>query len=141
MVMNSNVGNILRPGNAWIDVVVLVESIRAISDRFANTAYGFFLGKQVAYPVVANYVRNTWGKYGLARSMFSSSTGLYSFQFITMEGLEAMLENGLWFIRNNLLLLKKWHPNKNLLKEDVSTVSQFGLNFMVYLLRHSVTMA
>ncbi|GKA36797.1 hypothetical protein Tco_0723362 [Tanacetum coccineum] len=31
--------------------VVLVESIRAISDRLANTAYGFFLGKRVAYPL------------------------------------------------------------------------------------------
>nr|GEV79450.1 cysteine-rich RLK (receptor-like protein kinase) 26 [Tanacetum cinerariifolium] len=30
-----------------IDVVVPVESIRAISERFANTAYGFFLGKRV----------------------------------------------------------------------------------------------
>ncbi|GKC75795.1 hypothetical protein Tco_1126569 [Tanacetum coccineum] len=48
-----------------VDVVVLIESIRAISERFANTAYGFFLGKRVAYPIVANYVRNTWGKYGL----------------------------------------------------------------------------
>ncbi|GJS22410.1 retrotransposon protein, putative, ty1-copia subclass [Tanacetum coccineum] len=74
-----------------IDVVVPVESIRAISERFANTAYGFFLGKLVAYPVVANYVRNTW---------------------------DAMLENGPWFIRNNLLILKKWYLNKNLLKED-----------------------
>ncbi|GJS97098.1 hypothetical protein Tco_0804066, partial [Tanacetum coccineum] len=41
-------------------VVVPVKSIRAISERFANTAYGFFLGKRVAYPVVANYVRNNW---------------------------------------------------------------------------------
>ncbi|GKA30197.1 retrotransposon protein, putative, ty1-copia subclass, partial [Tanacetum coccineum] len=30
--------------------------------------------------------------------------------------------NGLWFIRNNPLILKKWHPDVNLLKEDVSTV-------------------
>ncbi|GJV72111.1 putative heat shock protein 70 family protein [Tanacetum coccineum] len=29
-----------------IDVVVLMESIRAISERFANTAYGFLLGKK-----------------------------------------------------------------------------------------------
>ncbi|GJX50630.1 hypothetical protein Tco_0277475 [Tanacetum coccineum] len=28
------------------NVVVPLESIRAISERFANTAYGFFLGKQ-----------------------------------------------------------------------------------------------
>nr|GEW66510.1 hypothetical protein [Tanacetum cinerariifolium] len=78
-----------------IDVLVPMESIRAKSERFANIAYGFFLGKRVAYPVVANWVRNTW---------------------------DAMLENGPWFIWNNLLILKKWNPDKNLLKEDVSTV-------------------
>ncbi|GJV95436.1 hypothetical protein Tco_1547013 [Tanacetum coccineum] len=33
-----------------------------------------------------------------------------------MDRLDAMLENGLLFIRNNPLILKKWHP------EDVSTV-------------------
>ncbi|GJU07173.1 copia protein [Tanacetum coccineum] len=82
-----------------------------IRTLFTSEGNGIDVVVLVAYHVVANYVRNTWGKYG------------YSFQFITMEGLEAMLENGLWFIRNNLLLLKKWHPNKNLLKEDVSTVS------------------
>ncbi|GJU60878.1 ARID DNA-binding domain-containing protein [Tanacetum coccineum] len=33
-----------------------------------------------------------------------------------------MLKNGPWFIRNNPLILKKWHPDEKLLKEDVSTV-------------------
>ncbi|GJY87163.1 putative reverse transcriptase domain-containing protein [Tanacetum coccineum] len=75
-------------GGNRIDVVVPVESIRAISERFANTAYGFFLGKRVA----------------------------------SMDGLNAMLENGPWFIRNNPLILKKWHPDVNLLKKDVGTV-------------------
>ncbi|GKE70932.1 glucomannan 4-beta-mannosyltransferase 9-like protein [Tanacetum coccineum] len=92
------------------------------SGKKVNVPYGFFLGKKVAYPVVANYVRNTWGKYGLVCSMFSSSTGLFSFQFSSMDGLDAMLENGPWFIRNNPIILKKWHPDENLLKEDVCTV-------------------
>nr|GEU29728.1 hypothetical protein [Tanacetum cinerariifolium] len=39
-----------------------------------------------------------------------------------MDGLDAMLENGPWFIWNIPFILKKWHPNENLLKEDVSTV-------------------
>ncbi|GKE51252.1 hypothetical protein Tco_1486408 [Tanacetum coccineum] len=95
---------------------------RARSERFANTTYGFFLGMQVAYPVVANYVRNTWGKYGLVLSMFSSSTKLFSFQFSSMDSLDAMLENGRWFIRNNPLILRKWHPDVNLMKEDVGTI-------------------
>ncbi|GJZ02974.1 probable leucine-rich repeat receptor-like protein kinase [Tanacetum coccineum] len=85
-------------------------------------AFGFFLGKKVAYPVVDNYDRNTWGKYGLVRSMFCFSMGLFSFQFISIDGLDDMLENGPWFIQNHSLILKKWHSDENLLKEDVSTV-------------------
>ncbi|GJV91858.1 putative reverse transcriptase domain-containing protein [Tanacetum coccineum] len=117
-----NIRTLFTPGGNGIDVVVPVDSIRAISERFGNTAYAFFLGKKVAYPVVANNVRNTWGKFGLVRSMFSASTGLFSFQFSSIDGLDAMLENGPWFIRNNPLILKKWNPDENLLKEDVSTV-------------------
>nr|GEW89583.1 zinc knuckle CX2CX4HX4C [Tanacetum cinerariifolium] len=64
-----------------------VKLIRTISERFVNTAYGFFLGERVAYPVVANYVRNTWGKFGLVKSMLNSSTGLFSFQFSSTDGL------------------------------------------------------
>nr|GEV62501.1 hypothetical protein [Tanacetum cinerariifolium] len=91
-----NVHTLFTPEGNRIHVVVLVDSIRAISERFANTTYGFFLGKKVAYLVVANYIRNTWGKYRLVRSMFSSYTGLFSFQFSSIEELGAMLENGPW---------------------------------------------
>ncbi|GJR38525.1 hypothetical protein Tco_1214209 [Tanacetum coccineum] len=89
-----NFHTLFTPRGNGIDVVVPVKSIHAISERFANAAYGFFLGKRVAYPVVANYDRNTWGKYGLLHSMFSSSTRIFSFQFSSMDGLDAMLENG-----------------------------------------------
>ncbi|GJW29359.1 retrotransposon protein, putative, ty1-copia subclass [Tanacetum coccineum] len=88
-----NIHTLFTPGGNGIDMVVPMDSIRAISECFANTAYGFFLGKKVAYPICANYVRNSWGKYGLVRSMFSSSTGFFSFQFSSMDGLDAMLEN------------------------------------------------
>nr|GEV43720.1 hypothetical protein [Tanacetum cinerariifolium] len=117
-VKKVNVRTLFTPGGNGIDVVVLVDSIHAISKRFSNTAYGFFLGNKVAYLVVANYVRNTWGKYGVVRSMFSSSTGLFSFKFSFVDGLDVMLENGPWFIQTNSLILKKWHPYENLLNED-----------------------
>ncbi|GJV29718.1 putative reverse transcriptase domain-containing protein [Tanacetum coccineum] len=41
----------------------------------------------------------------------------------SMDGLDSMLENGPWFIRNNLLILKNWNQNVNLMKEDVVNVS------------------
>nr|GEX26760.1 hypothetical protein [Tanacetum cinerariifolium] len=93
-----NFRSLITPSGNGIDMALLVESVRAISERFVNTAYGFFLGKRVAYPVLANY-------------------------FSSMDGLDSMLENGSWFIRNNPLILKKWNPNVNLLKEDVVNVS------------------
>ncbi|GJU92931.1 putative reverse transcriptase domain-containing protein [Tanacetum coccineum] len=40
----------------------------------------------------------------------------------SMDSLDAMLENGRWFIRNNPLILRKWHPDVNLMKEDVGTI-------------------
>ncbi|GKA75593.1 hypothetical protein Tco_0781971 [Tanacetum coccineum] len=81
-----NVRTLFTPGGNRIDVVVPVDSIRAISERFANTAYARLLD--------------------------------FSFQFSSMDGLDAMLENGPWFIWNNPLILKKCYPDENLLKED-----------------------
>ncbi|GJU78945.1 cytokinin dehydrogenase 3-like protein [Tanacetum coccineum] len=75
-----------------LEYTTLLGSFPSLSMPVTTTA-GNAPGKRVAYPVVANYVRNTWGKYGLVRSMFSSSTGLFSFQFSSMKGLNAMLEN------------------------------------------------
>ncbi|GJZ70825.1 putative reverse transcriptase domain-containing protein [Tanacetum coccineum] len=51
-----------------------------------------------------------------------SPTKLFSFKFSCMVRLDAMLDNGPWFIQNNLLILKKWYLDENLLKEDVSTI-------------------
>ncbi|GJX70226.1 hypothetical protein Tco_0307397 [Tanacetum coccineum] len=78
-----NFCTLFTPAGNGVNVVVPVESIRAISERFANTAYGFFFGKRVAYPVVANYVRNTWGKYGLVKFMLNFVPG-YSLSSLSL---------------------------------------------------------
>ncbi|GJT83229.1 hypothetical protein Tco_1057571, partial [Tanacetum coccineum] len=64
---SSNFHSLITSASNKADVVVPLESIRVISEWFVNTTYGFFLGKRVVYPVVANYVRNTWGKYELVK--------------------------------------------------------------------------
>nr|GEY85810.1 ribonuclease H-like domain-containing protein [Tanacetum cinerariifolium] len=92
MPVTTTAGN--APGNE-IDVVVPGDSIRAISKRFANTAYCF-----------------SWGRRWHTLLLLT----------ISMDGFDAMLENGPWFIWNNPLILRKWHSDENLLKEDVSTV-------------------
>ncbi|GKE84989.1 putative reverse transcriptase domain-containing protein [Tanacetum coccineum] len=54
--------------------------------------------------------------------MLNSSTRLFFFQFSSIDGLDSMLKNGPWFIPNNLLIVKKWNMDVNLLKEDVVNV-------------------
>ncbi|GKD40980.1 retrotransposon protein, putative, ty1-copia subclass, partial [Tanacetum coccineum] len=75
-----NIRTLFIPGGNGIDVVVPVESIRAISDRFANTTYGFFLGKPVAYQGVMGFsmerldaiLENVWVKlHGVPVTAFS----------------------------------------------------------------------
>nr|GEV68521.1 hypothetical protein [Tanacetum cinerariifolium] len=87
-----------------------------------KSSYANITGKSSGKKVNVHTLFTPGGKYGLVRSIFSSSTGLFSFQFSFMDGLDAILENDPWFIRNNLLIMKKWHPDKNILKEDVSTI-------------------
>ncbi|GJY99710.1 hypothetical protein Tco_0517140 [Tanacetum coccineum] len=78
-----NFHTLITPVRNGVDVVVPLESIRA------------------------NREQNTWGKYGLVKSLLNSSTGLFSFQFSFMDGLDSMLDNAQWFIHNNMLILKK----------------------------------
>ncbi|GJS85708.1 putative reverse transcriptase domain-containing protein [Tanacetum coccineum] len=102
------------------DLVVLKESVCVVNEQFNNFVYGFFFGKRVAYPVVKNYVKNTWSKFGLVKSM--TTKGIFFFMFSFKDEMESMLENGLLLIITVLLILRKWTPNVNIMMEDVCNI-------------------
>nr|GEX69986.1 hypothetical protein [Tanacetum cinerariifolium] len=85
------------------DVTILIEAVEEVSARFANTLFGYFIGKRLAFPLVENYVKNTWAKFGLKRVMLQN--GFFFFQFATNEGMEKVIENGPWLIRLVPLIL------------------------------------
>ncbi|GJZ40792.1 hypothetical protein Tco_0587678 [Tanacetum coccineum] len=72
-------------------------------ERYANSAYGFFLGKRVAYPVVANYVKNAWGKYGLDVNLMKEDVVNVSV-WVKLHGIPiaAFTEDGLSVIAMNI---------------------------------------
>ncbi|GJS29138.1 zinc knuckle CX2CX4HX4C containing protein [Tanacetum coccineum] len=47
------------------DVALPIAAVDEICDKFANMLYGYFIGSWLAFPIVHNYVRNAWAKYGL----------------------------------------------------------------------------
>ncbi|GKA25103.1 polypyrimidine tract-binding protein homolog 2 isoform X1 [Tanacetum coccineum] len=95
--------------------------VKKVSRHFENTLYGYFISKQMAFPIVEYYARNNWAKHGLKRIMMNSK-GLFFFKFDTRGGLEAVLEGGPWMIYNSSIILKKWSISTSLLKEELTQI-------------------
>ncbi|GJR05399.1 integrase, catalytic region, zinc finger, CCHC-type containing protein [Tanacetum coccineum] len=98
-------------------VAIPLEAVKEVSACFDNTLYGYFVGKKLAFPLVENYVKNTWIKYGLERVM--NKNGFFFFQFSTREGMEKVIENGPWLIRSVPLILNVWTPNAQVKKDEI----------------------
>ncbi|GJW15069.1 zinc knuckle CX2CX4HX4C containing protein [Tanacetum coccineum] len=103
------------------NVSIPKKLVETVSTRFANTLYGYFNGKHIAFPVVEYYVRNNWGKYGLTRILMNSKD-FFFLQFKTSNGLEDVLENEPWMIRNSPIILKKWIMNTRLCKNELTRI-------------------
>ncbi|GJV92052.1 putative reverse transcriptase domain, reverse transcriptase zinc-binding domain protein [Tanacetum coccineum] len=69
------------------DIVLPKSAIETVSIRYANSLVGFFVGKSIAFPIVQNYVTNTWGQFGL-QNVMKSDDGVFLFKFASNVGLE-----------------------------------------------------
>ncbi|KAF5759598.1 hypothetical protein HanXRQr2_Chr16g0743201 [Helianthus annuus] len=103
------------------DVVIPLSSVQQVTDRYANTLFGYFLGKQLAFPVVDYFAKNNWAKYGLSQLMMNAN-GFFFFKFWSKEGMNQMLEDGPWLIRSVPIILKEWSPSIKMEKEDIKVV-------------------
>ncbi|GJY88017.1 hypothetical protein Tco_0502645 [Tanacetum coccineum] len=100
-------------------VAIPLAAVEEVSARFENTLYGYFIGHRLAFPLVENYVKNAWAKFGLERPMLKK--GFFFFQFLTREGMEKVLENGPWLIRLVPIFLNIWTPNTRLTKDTITS--------------------
>ncbi|GKB80034.1 hypothetical protein Tco_0946929 [Tanacetum coccineum] len=118
------------------DFVLLVENVEIAHNRFANSLVVFFVGKSVAFPLVQNYVINTWSKFGFQKVMLDHD-GVFYFKFTFTRGLEQVLEQGPWMIRNQPLILNKWASNLVLSKDEVSKVHVWVKIHKVHVIAYS----
>ncbi|GJX99432.1 zinc knuckle CX2CX4HX4C containing protein [Tanacetum coccineum] len=102
-------------------VVIPMEAVEEVRARFANTLYGYFNLKRLAFPLVENHVKNTWAKFGLKRVMLDDE--FFLFQFETKEGMEKVIEGGSWLIRHVPLILGVWTPNTVQKKDEIKNAS------------------
>ncbi|GJW36235.1 reverse transcriptase domain-containing protein [Tanacetum coccineum] len=107
-----------------------------VKGRYDNSLVGFFVGKNLAFPVVQNYVNNVWSKFGLEKLM-KSDDGVYLFKFSSKSGKEQVLERGPWMIRKPPIILNKWSSSMSLKKGEVTKVTVWIKMHNVPLLAYS----
>ncbi|GKD64465.1 zinc knuckle CX2CX4HX4C containing protein [Tanacetum coccineum] len=100
--------------NVAIPIVVVDE----IGENFANTLYGYFIGEQLALPIVEAYVKNAWANYGYEHSIFRN--GFFFFKFSSHDGIVKTLDGGPWFIRSMPIFLNVWSINTKLKREEIT---------------------
>nr|GEU76060.1 hypothetical protein [Tanacetum cinerariifolium] len=98
-------------------VAIPLDEVEAVSSCFVNTLYGYFIGNRLAFPLVENYVKNTWAKYGLKCIQLHEE--FFLFQFNTKEGMERVLEDSPWLIRREPFILNIWSQSTNLKKAEI----------------------
>ncbi|GJU44839.1 zinc knuckle CX2CX4HX4C containing protein [Tanacetum coccineum] len=77
-------------------VSILKDAADEIKLRFVNTLYGYSVGKRLAFPLVTNFVKHAWAKFGLKHTM--SHHGMFLFQFETKADMKKVMEGGPWRI-------------------------------------------
>ncbi|GJZ76381.1 putative reverse transcriptase domain, reverse transcriptase zinc-binding domain protein [Tanacetum coccineum] len=80
------------------DIVLPKSAIDSVSNRYANSLVGCFVGKSIAFPIVQNYVTNTWGQFGL-QNVMKSDNGVFLFMFASKVGLEKEVTKVLVWIK------------------------------------------
>ncbi|GKE21001.1 reverse transcriptase domain-containing protein [Tanacetum coccineum] len=104
--------------------------------KFANSLVGYFVGKSVAFTLVENYVTNTWAKFGFQK-VIKDEDGFFFFRFASTKGLEQVIEQGPWLIRNTPLILNKWTPNLALKKDEITKVPVWVKMHKVHVIAYS----
>ncbi|GKD50329.1 hypothetical protein Tco_1279305 [Tanacetum coccineum] len=75
------------------DFVLPLDAVDAAQNKFANSLVSYFVGKTIAFPLVKNYVTNTWAKYGFQK-VIKDDDGFYFFKFTLLGIIVNRLKSG-----------------------------------------------
>ena len=70
--------------NMGAKVVIPITVVEDMCQKFSNTLYGYFIGQRLAFPLVEDYVKHAWAKFGFQRVILRGS--FFFFQFSSQEG-------------------------------------------------------
>jgi hypothetical protein len=86
-----------------------------------STLVGHFMGQKLSYPVVNSIAKRIWASYSPSE-VLSSKDGFFLFNFDFVDHVTNVLDRALWHMANRPLVLKRWQPNMQFLKDNLAKV-------------------
>nr|GEY73841.1 hypothetical protein [Tanacetum cinerariifolium] len=119
-----------------VDCVLPKDAAAKVKGRYENSIVGFFLGKDLSFLVVQQYVSNTWRKFGFER-ITQNDDGVYLFKFATKSYRDQVIQKGLWLILKSPIILSKWSPSVSLKRGEVTKVPVWVKLYNILVLEYS----
>ncbi|GKC16208.1 zinc knuckle CX2CX4HX4C containing protein [Tanacetum coccineum] len=88
------------------DEVMVAEG----SKRWEKTLCGYFVGYGMSVNELRYNLRKMWSRYGF-KDIIDFKNGDYFMKFNSEEGLEFIVNNGPWMVKNKPLIVQKWDIN------------------------------
>ncbi|GJR50921.1 zinc knuckle CX2CX4HX4C containing protein [Tanacetum coccineum] len=108
------------------------QAAAKVMRRYENS----IVGKDPSFPVVQQYVSNTWRKFGFEK-ITRNDEGVYLFKFASKSGMDQVLEKGPWLIHKSPIILNKWTACVSLKKGEVTKVPVWVKLYNVPVLAYS----
>nr|GEY26736.1 RNA-directed DNA polymerase, eukaryota, reverse transcriptase zinc-binding domain protein [Tanacetum cinerariifolium] len=90
------------------EVVIFDDDlVRIGSAKWKLTVIGFFVGFKMSAPELRYHLRRMWGKFGL-KDVIVNTKGQCFFKFNNEEGMNRVVEQGPWLVKNKPLVVQKW---------------------------------
>ncbi|GJR98189.1 RNA-directed DNA polymerase, eukaryota, reverse transcriptase zinc-binding domain protein [Tanacetum coccineum] len=105
-----------------IEIVVFDDVMIAEgSKKWERTLCAYFVGYSMAVSELKYNLRKMWSRYGF-KDIVDYNNGVYFMKFNNENGLQNVVNNGPWMVKNKPLIVQKWDINMCLDKTEPETI-------------------
>ncbi|XP_074267057.1 uncharacterized protein LOC141590359 [Silene latifolia] len=98
------------------------EDVQEELAYWKSSVYCFILGANPPWDIVEGFVRRIWANFPIDKVSFLPD-GIFLVRFQNEASKQAVLKQGHYLFYNKPLIIRSWHENVKLTKDDVVTVS------------------
>ncbi|KAI8572963.1 hypothetical protein RHMOL_Rhmol01G0242000 [Rhododendron molle] len=103
--------------------VTIPESVASAGvDRWKDWVVGYFVDRKLHFTAVETIAHKIWDQFGLLDVLSNEDGFFFFFHFDQSGHYRRVIESGPWHFGGKLMVLKQWHLEMNLVKEQLDKI-------------------